>query len=257
MSTWKRLGGSIALAGAMIVLTGGSAGAGDVAPSPLDQQILDEIRAGIPEGDPGEYDLVEGDGEFGRLAALLGQSTLVGDFGDGSQLTGLCGGYAYSYDKNGELIDATVDIGDDGPPIDLIDGGQAFTSSNPFKVDTRGVVTYFGFSPQSGDGPLNHSWFVKTSGISLDKGGDPNTNLKNRNSGLVDLEQDLPVKFSAKVKVEGQMTSENQPACIGQGHVEFIGNGLTDPVGLGALALLGGGILGLLFNARPARTYRG
>jgi hypothetical protein len=118
------------------------------------------------------------------------------------------------------------------------------------------VVTYFGFDPESGDGPLNHSWYVKTSGISLDKGGDPNTNLKNRATGLVDLANDLPVKFSAKVKVEGQLTADNLPPCVGRGYVEFIGNGLTDPVGLGALALLGGGIFGLLFNARPARTWK-
>lgn len=245
------------MAAAVLVVAGGSARAGDEAPPPIDDQVLDEIRAGIPEGEPGEWDLVEGDGEFGRLVALLGQTTSVGDFGDGSQLTGMCGGYAYSYDENGKLIDAVVDIGDDGPPIDLIDGTQAFTSSNPFKVDTRGVVSYFGFSPQVGDGPLNHSWYVKTSGISLDKGGDPNTGMKNRNAGLVDLADDLPVKFSAKVKVEGEMTSANQPPCIGKGHVDFLGNGLTDPVGLGALALLGGGIFGLLFNARPARTWKG
>jgi hypothetical protein len=257
MFRWKRLGGSIALAGAIMVVTGGSARAGDVAPVSVDDQILDQIRADIPEGEPGEWDLVEGDGEFGRLVALLGQTTNVAEFGDGSQLSGVCGGYAYSYDNNGNLIDAAVDLGDDDPPIDLLDGGQAFTSSNPFKVDTRGVVTYFGFSPQVGDGPLNHTWYVKTSGISLDEGGDPNSNLKNRNAGLVDLDNDLPVKFSAKVKVEGQMTSDNQPPCIGKGHVEFLGNGLTDPVGLGALALLGGGIFGLLFNARPARTWKG
>ena len=52
------------------------------------------------------------------------------------------------------------------------------------------------------------------------------------------------------------MMSETQPDCIGKGHVKFIGNGLTDPVGLAGVALLGGGIFGLLFNARPAYTYR-
>lgn len=255
MSSWRTLGGGIAAAGAIIVLAGGLTHAG-TASAPPDDQVLDEIRAGIPEGDPGEWDLVEGDGEFGRLVALLGQTTMVDDFGSGSQLTGVCGGYAYSYDQNGNLIDAAVDLGDDGPPIDLFGGGQAFTSSNPFKVDTRGLVSYYGFAPRVGDGPANHSWFIKTSGISLDKGGDPNSNFKNRNAGLVDLENDLPIKFSAKLKVEGQMTSDNLPACIGKGHVEFIGNGLTDPVGLAALALLFGGIFGLLFNARPARTWK-
>jgi hypothetical protein len=118
-------------------------------------------------------------------------------------------------------------------------------------------VTYFGFMPQTGDGPMNHSWFIKTSGISLDSGGDPNTAGDNRNAGTVDLGEDLPVKFSANVKINGELTSDNLAPCVGEGNVEFIGNGLTDPVGIAALALLGGGLLGLLFNARPAMTYRG
>lgn len=222
----------------------------------IDQDTLDALRAEIPEGFPGKYDLTEADERFGQLVSLYGQSTAVPDFGDGSVLTGMCGGYAYSYDENGELIDAAMDVGNNEPPVDLIDGGQAFTSSNPFEVDTRGLVQYYGFAPRSGDGPEDHRWFIKTSGISLDEGGDPNPQLKNRNAGIVDLAEDLPVKFTAQVKVEGEMMSENQPDCIGKGHVKFLGNGLTDPVGLVALALLGGGIFGLLFNSRPAMTYK-
>jgi hypothetical protein len=217
---------------------------------------LDALRAEVPEGDPGQFDLTEASAEFGRLVALYDQATEVLDFGDGSVLTGPCGGWAYSYDKNGQLLDAAMDVGNGDPPLDILDGGTAFTADNPFKVDVRGVVEYYGFSPESGDGPRNHKWFIKTSGISLDKGGDPNTGLKNRNAGLVDLANDLPVKFSAKIKVEGEMTSDNQAMCIGRGHVDFIGNGLTDPVGLAGLALLGGGLFGLLFNARPAITYK-
>ena len=117
-------------------------------------------------------------------------------------------------------------------------------------------MQYFGFSPREGDGPENHTWWIKTSGISIDQGGDPNPELKNRNAGLVDLAEDLPVKFSAKIKVEGQMMSENQPNCEGFGYVDVQGNGLTDPVGLAGLALLGGGFFGLLFNARPAHTFK-
>ena len=71
-------------------------------------------------------------------------------------------------------VDAAADWGDDNPPVDLLDGGQAFTTSNRFKVDTRGVVVYYGFMPHEGDGPIDHEWEVKTSGISLDSGGDPN-----------------------------------------------------------------------------------
>ncbi len=222
-----------------------------------DQEVLDAIRAEIPEGFPGKYDLTEADAEFGKLVSLFGESTFVGNFGKGSSLVGLCGGYAYSYDENGELIDAALDTGGGDPPVDLLTGEQAFTSGNPFKVDTRGVVTYFGFFPEDGDGPEEHRWTIKTSGVSLDRGGDPNPQLKNRNVGIVDLAADLPVKFTAKVRVSGEMTTQNIGSCIGKGYVEFLGNGLTDPVGLVGLALLGGGFFGLLFNARPAFTYKG
>jgi hypothetical protein len=242
--------------GVMCALGGGAAEAGDLPPPSIDDEALDEIRELIPEGDPGEYDLDEADMLFGQLVELTGLSTEVDDFGSGSTLIGPCGGFAFSFDSDGRRIDAAVDGGDDGPPLDLLEGGQAFTSDNPFRVDTRGVVVYFGFSPRSGDGPMDHRWSIKTSGISLDSGGDPNTSGNNRNAGVVDLAEDLPVKFSAKVKVEGEMTAENLAPCVGKGHVEFIGNGLTDPVGLAGLALLGGGLFGILFNARPARTWK-
>jgi hypothetical protein len=223
----------------------------------LDQETLDALRSEIPEGFPGERDLTEADAEFRQLVSIYGQSTAVPDFGDGSSLTGTCGGYAYSFGEDGELIDAAVDFGTSDPPVDVLDGGQAFTSSNPFEVDTRGLVQYYGFFPESGDGPEEHNWYIKTGGVSLDKGGDPNTNLNNRNAGIVDLAEDLPVKFTAEVRVEGKMTTQNIGTCEGKGHVKFLGNGLGDPVGLVGLALLGGGFFGLLFNSRPAYTYKG
>ena len=234
----------------------GSVAQATEADSEVDQDVLDAIREQIPEGAPGESDLTEADEEFGQLVSLFGESTDVANFGSGSVLTGPCGGYAYSYDEDGQLLDAALDFGDSGPPVDLLEGGAAFTSGNPFEVDTRGVVVYYGFMPDIGDGPLNHSWYIKTSGISLDEGGDPNTGGNNRNVGLVDLANDLPVKFSATVQVEGELMSDNLASCIGKGHVKFIGNGLTDPVGAAGLALLGGGIFGLLFNARPAMTFK-
>jgi hypothetical protein len=255
MVRWARLGGSIAVLGAMVISPNGHAAASDEAP-PIDEQVLAAIRAEIPEYDQGELDLDQANDDFDRLVTLLSQSTTVASFGDGSQLTGFCGGYAYSYDQDGKLLDAALDVGDDGPPIDLLDGVQAFTSGNSFQVDTQGVVAYFGFSPQTGDGPLEHSWFIKTSRITLADGSDPNTPLDNREAGRIDLRDELPVAFSAKIKVEGEMTSSNQPPCIGRGHVDFIGNGLTGPVGLVALVLLGGGLLGLLLNARPTKTYK-
>jgi hypothetical protein len=243
-------GGALA-AGAVIT------GLGLTSPARAQDQDLDELRSEIPEANPGEWDLDEADITFRALVEAYGRIADVGDFGDGSQLTGPCGGWAFSYDGDGQLIDAAFDAGNAGPPVDALNGGQAFTSGNPFEVDTRGVVAYYGFAPQSGDGPLNHRWEIVTSGISIDKGGDPNTNAKNRNTGLVDLGNDLPFTFSAKVKVSGELRSDNLETCVGLGHVKFKGNGLTDPVGLAALALLGGGFFGLLFNARPASTWKG
>ena len=244
---------AIVVSGFALLVPGGPAAAQD---DTLDDDVLEQLRELIPEGEPGEYDLDEADMLYQQLVSLTQESTEVADFGDGSELTGPCGGWAFSYDQDGERIDAAFDAGDDNPPIDLLDGTQAFTSSNPFQVDTRGVVVYFGFAPREGDGPMNHRWEIRTSGISIDSGGDPNSAGENRNAGLVDLDEDLPVKFSAKVRVEGEMTSDNLPPCMGQGHVEFQGNGLTDPVGLAGLALLGGGLFGLLFNARPAKTWK-
>ncbi len=52
------------------------------------------------------------------------------------------------------------------------------------------------------------------------------------------------------------MMSDNLATCFGKGHVSVEGDGLTDPVGIAGLALLGGGLFGLLFNARPAMTYK-
>ena len=230
--------------------TGGASYAGTEPPFPLD-----ELEALDPTNE--DFNIEDAEAEFAELAALVAASTDVGDFGGGSSLTGPCGGFAFSYNEAGERIDAAIDLGDGGPPIDLISGGQAFTSGNPFKVDTQGVVTYFGFMPQTGDGPMKHSWSIKTSGVSIDSGGHPNDAGNNRNAGIVNLKDDLPIKFSAKVQISGSLTSENLAECAGEGYVEFQGDGLVGPLGLLGLALLGGGIVGLLFNARPAMTYKG
>ncbi len=248
-----RLVGGLALLVGLGLMGGAHAGAQDDGDG---DSSLDAVRALIPEGEPGGYDITTADTLFGQLVAAYGASTAVDTFGDGSKLTGACGGFAYSYDEDGQLLDAAADFGDDNPPVDLLDGGQAFTSGNRFKVDTRGVVVYFGFMPHEGDGPTDHKWEIKTSGISLDSGGDANPTAENRNSGRVDLADDLPVKFSANAEVKGDLTSANIGNCEGEGHVEFIGNGLADPVGIAAIALFAGGLLGLLFNARPAMTWK-
>jgi hypothetical protein len=244
-----------AIAVAAVMIGSAPVSAGDSTPPSLDDEALDAIRELVPEGEPGEYDLEGADELYEQLGTLLNVDAQVDDFGDSSALTGPCGGFAFSYDKGGDRIDAAFDAGDDAPPVDLLDGGQAFTSGNPFKVDTQGVVVYYGFSPRSGDGPRNHRWSITTSGISLDSGGDPNDLGNNRNAGLVDLGDDLPVPFAAKVKISGEMSSDNLAACIGNGHVDLQAP-FANPLTLGSIVVLGGGVLGLLFNARPARTWK-
>lgn len=209
--------------------------------------------SGVPSSNPGEYDQESAAAEFERLAATVAQP---GGTSGSSSLAGPCGGFAYSYDKDGVLIDAAVDRGDGGPPIDAFGGGQAFTSDNPFLVAAEGQVIYFGFAPLTGDGPQNHTYSVSVAGVTVADGGDPNKNLKNRNAGVIDLGDELPLTFSAKVQASGEMNSENLEPCDGEGYVELRGNGLADPVGLASLGLLSVGLLGLLFNARPARTWR-
>lgn len=223
------------------------AGAGPP-PIPLDDIVFD------PTND--DIDIEEAAEEFDKLEVLVLASTDPSTFGGGSTLTGPCGGVAFSFGENGEIIDAAMDLGDNSPPIDLTSGGQAFTSGNPFKVDTQGVVVYFGFMPKAGAGPMGHTWYIKTSGVSIDTGGDPNTAGNNRNVGIVNLKEDLPFSFSAKVKVSGQLTSDLTP-CVGEGYVQFEGDGVLGPLGLLGMGLAGVGIAGLLFNSRPAYTFKG
>ncbi len=119
------------------------------------------------------------------------------------------------------------------------------------------MVVYFGFMPAVGDGPEEHRWEITTEGISLDSGGDPNPRLKNRNAGLVDLDNDLPafLKTNFNARIEGRLDSNNLAPCIGAGHIEFRGPFLNIISATG-LALAGAGVIGLLFNSRPARTWR-
>jgi hypothetical protein len=136
----------------------------------------------------------------------------------------------------------------------------------------------------------DHSWTVAVMGTSADRGGDPNQRDKNRNAGLVFLGEifgdidtgpiDL-TELRANVKAKGaiiDLYAEGDPAgrrlpddfdlalieaeadgrefCFGEGWVEFIGSG--PPLAATALAgiLAAAGFAGLLFNVRPAQTWR-
>jgi hypothetical protein len=203
------------------------------------------------------------------------------DLGEqGAHLFGPCGGAALSYDANGDSLDAAVDLGDGNPPIDIY-GEPAFTASNPFQVDSGGTVLYFGFTlPDpglSGDAFHNHRWELVIMGISADNGGDPNSQDKNRNAGIVELGDLLPFQFQAKVQAHGVFvdgwgdnelpayTADDAAAvfaghtiCFGEAWVEFVGDSYPLFTAPGALAsaLALAGFSGILFNARPALSWR-
>lgn len=240
MSKWRQLGGGFAFAAAIIVATGGTA-AGSAPPidpgnfPPAGEELTDEAAE--------------------QLFTSLEGVTAGGSPDGSSSLTGVCGGVAFSYDADGNLIDAAYDAGDDAPPVDLIDGGQAFTSSNRYKVDTNGTVNYFGFAPRSGEGPMDYKYELKVAGITVASDTEPNSGGNNRDAGTIDMANDLPFAFDALIDASG--TLDGSLSCAGEGKVEFIGNGLISiPGGIGVLVTLVG-ILGVFINARPARTWRG
>lgn len=216
----------------------------------------------IPEilGEPGEDDLPPG------IAIWLGEeaeqvSAELPDDG-GSELVGPCMGIAASVAPDGdgfEVIDIAADFNDPAPPIDVsrpLDGNsfaQAFTSGNPFTVHVDGFVVYAG---RADPAPINHSWEIRTFGISVDEGGDPNPNAKNRNAGTVNLEEDLPAaaKVNALFYIEADMIADGGFSCIGSGYFETTG-GTRTLEGAGIVLVLAMGV-GALFNSRPARTWR-
>lgn len=233
--------------------TVGAAAATAIAALGIGSAVVAQDDAGIPPSNPGEFDPDSGQAEFDRLVTTVSPPT---EPGRSSALTGPCGGFAYSYDGDGVLIDAAMDAGDDAPPIDVFGGGQAFTSDNPFLVAADGQVVYYGFAPREGDGPQDHTYSLSVAGITVADGGDPNPNLKNRNAGVIDLGDELPFSLTLKVEAGGTMESANLPSCDGSGFVEIRGGGLADPLGLASIGVLGLGLVGLLFTARPARTWR-
>jgi len=224
----------------------------------------------IPEGEPGERDITPSDPSFlepvtGALAEI-GLDQVANQGGD-SKLLFDCSGMAMSFDDDGNMKDWAVGVGSNdggGPNGQLVDvfgegqvGSRAFTKDNPFQVYDR--VVYFGRLPSEGEGPLEHNWTISTAGVSLDSGGDPNPNGKNRNAGEVNLGDEVPsvLQPSGIFPVKGELTSENGLACTAEGWVEFAGGNPLLSVGSGVAAAVGGiGLIGLLFNARPATTWK-
>ena len=219
-----------------------------------------------PEGVAGIWDDKVGEvTDEGFLAAVSGNFD-AGD--DGSALTGACKGVVISYDSEGLSVDAMFDTGGPGPLMDVF-GNQKMTRSNPLEVDTRGVLVYYGSSqPETFH---DHRWFLKAEGVFKDDGGDPNPRDKNRNAGSVDFGELLPFPFTALIQAKGawvdqwgatelpEMVDGAYPApnCVGHGWVKFVGpNPLTTPPGILALALVAAGFTGVLFNARPALSWK-
>ncbi len=215
-------------------------------------------------GMPGDLDLPPGQ----LSVTMAGDAVVVvasGEVGGGSSLTGPCMGIALSFDGDGRLIDAAADFDPDGAPVDMFSyyesGGTdlraAFTSKNPFEVDVNGFVAYTGVAGAAGDGPRNHSWEITSFGQALDSGGDDNADGKNRNAGTLDLGEQLPApaKVNALFRIEGSMIADNGFACDGSGYIATTGGAPVLEVAGGVMVLIGG--LGAVFNARPARTWRG
>jgi hypothetical protein len=219
-----------------------------------------------PEGVAGIWDDKVGavtDEEF--LTAVSSLNFDVAD--EGSHLLGACKGVAISYDADGLSVDAIVSRGGGEPPLDIF-GNQKMTRSNPFLVDTRGVLVYFGSSqPETF---FDHRWYLMAEGVFKDTGGDPNPQGKNRNAGSVDFGNLLPFPFTALVKAQGawvanwgaaelpvQDSFAQQPNCVGAGWVKFVGpNPFLTPPGALAAVLAAVGFTGVLFNARPALSWR-
>ena len=214
---------------------------------------LERLKHLVPEGQPAVYDVDEADAIYAQLAGLAALTTASRDGGSDSGLTGPCGGFAYSYDENRFIVDAAADLGDEAPPIDLLDGGQAFTSQNPFKIDPDGVVLYYGFAPRDGQGPIDHHWTITTSGGSGDDGGDVNLQGANRHVGVIDVGAHVPFDVSVRVAIDGDLVSQNLAECIGTGYVETAGRGLLSPIGILTVAVLTVGLVGLVLHARPDR----
>ena len=227
---------------------------------------IPDLKEVPPEGIAGIWDDQFGEVEENAFIAAVGSESFDTD-DKGSSLTGPCKGVAISYDADGLSVDAIVDRGGPEPLLDIY-GNQKMTRSNPFNVDTRGTLVYFGSSqPETFH---DHRWFLKAEGVFKDDGGDPNPRDKNRNAGSVDFGSLLPFPFTALIAAEGawvdgwgagelpDMEVYPEPNCVGRGWVAFVGpNPLLTAPGILAMLFAAAGFTGVLFNARPALSWRG
>lgn len=99
------------------------------------------------------------DHTINQIERARGDLGLVG--GSGSELSGPCMGMAWSYDSDGQPLDVARDWDQDGPPIGFKEGPfdedelplePIFTSDNPFIVDVDGAVIYTGLAGGVPDG---------------------------------------------------------------------------------------------------------
>lgn len=243
-------------------------------PAQFQDQFEDRNDDGIPDftgegptGREGIWDDAVGEVDDDAFLAAVDPEGTGFDLGDdGSSLTGPCKGVVISYDSDGTSVDAMFDTGGAGPPRG-VDGAQKGTRGNPMEVDTGGILLYFGSSQPATF--HNHQWFLKAQGVFKDNGGDPNPRDKNRNAGAVDFGSLLPFEFTAIVKAKGawvdeygpeelpEMASYPAPNCVGEIWVKFVGpNPLLTPPGILAMLLAAAGFTGVLFNARPALSWR-
>ena len=245
----------------------------DFIPEQFQDQFDDINGDGIPDFVDGPVEGPTGvagiwDDAFGEVDDQTYQTidSQLAEADKGSSLTGPCKGVAISYDANGMSVDAIIDTGGPDPLIDIY-GNQTMTRSDPMKVDTGGVLLYFGSSVPATF--HNHRWFLQAAGIFKDDGGDPNPRDKNRNAGSVNFGELLPFEFTALVHANGawvdewgpaelpEMDSYPEPNCVGEGWVQFVGaNPLATAPGIVSMLLAAAGFTGVLFNARPALSWR-
>lgn len=234
---------------------GTSAAEASPAGEPPPDDVVADLQAALDEAGADLSGLGASDAASLLEAAEAASATAGLGAGGGSSLSGPCLGVAVSLDADGVPIDAAADFDPAGPPVDLMaaaDGDpttQAFTASNPYKVDFGGSVIYAG--RYDGGAPLDHRWHVQVYGASLLSGGDDNPDGDATSAGTVDLGDDVPfaLQMNGLLKADGRFAPEGLDACVGAGFIESTGgNPIADVVGA-VLAIAGA--LGLGFGARP------